>query len=116
MADLVHPRIRSTYHARSSFGQLFRQYRQYGYWKVFVNKKHLTVTTWRQLAPAGFLARAGRALRVGVVGPVPAAGRVAGLEVPALWTLLGLWLLGALGAFALSGGKWIDAPGVLRSF
>lgn len=110
------PRIRSTYHARSSFGQLFRQYRQYGYWKVFVNKKHLTITTWRQLAPAGFLLAL-----VGLTGLSvwaqfqPPTGWPA-LALPALWTLLGLWLLGALGAFALSGGRLSDVPGVLRSF
>lgn len=110
------PRIRSTYHARSSFGQLFRQYRQYGYWKVFVNKKHLTVTTWRQLAPAAFL------LALVVLGGLsvwarfrPPVGWMA-LATPALWTLLGLWLLGAVGAFAMSGGRLKDAPGVLRSF
>ena len=109
------PRIRSTYHARSSFGQLFRQYRQYGYWKVFVNKKHLTVTTWRQLAPAGFLlALAGlSALALWAQFQPPVGGRPCGARAV---DAAGLWLLGALGAFALSGGKWSDAPGVLRSF
>lgn len=48
-------RIRSRYHVRASFGKLFRQYRQYGYWKVFVNRLHGTVTTWRQLVPAAFV-------------------------------------------------------------
>ena len=110
------PRIRSTYHARSSFVQLFRQYRQYGYWKVFVNKKHLTITTWRQLAPAGFL------MALAVLGGLsvwsqfrPPVGWPA-LAVPAFCTVLGLWCVGAIGAFALSGGRWTDAPGVLRSF
>lgn len=50
------PRIQSTYHVRSSFSQLFKQYRQYGYWKVKVNMKHKTITTWRQTVPALFLA------------------------------------------------------------
>ncbi|MAC17523.1 MAG: hypothetical protein CMC97_04425 [Flavobacteriales bacterium] len=110
------PRIRSTYHARSSFGQLFRQYRQYGYWKVFVNKKHLTITTWRQLAPAGFLLAVALLAGLSVWAQFqPPAGWPA-LALPALWTLLGLWLLGAIGAFALSGGRLSDAPGVLRSF
>ena len=49
------PRIQSTYHVRSSFAQLFKQYRQYGYWKVKVNQKHKAVTTWRQTIPALFL-------------------------------------------------------------
>ena len=50
------PRIQCTYHVRSSFSQLFRQYRQYGYWKVKVNMKHKTITTWRQTVPALFMA------------------------------------------------------------
>lgn len=49
------PSIRSKYFVRSSFEKLFKQYRQYGYWKVFVNVKHKTVTTVRQLVPAIFV-------------------------------------------------------------
>lgn len=44
------------YYVRSSFGKLFKQYFQYGYWKVYVNKKHKTVTTLRQLVPVFFVA------------------------------------------------------------
>jgi glycosyltransferase involved in cell wall biosynthesis len=40
------------YRVRSSFKNLNRQYYQYGYWKVYVNKKVKTVTTVRQLFPA----------------------------------------------------------------
>lgn len=43
------------YTVRATFGKLYKQYRQYGYWKVFVNKKHRTVTTLRQLFPSVFL-------------------------------------------------------------
>ena len=43
------------YFVRASFRKLFNQYYQYGYWKVFVNKKHKTITTLRQLAPCGFV-------------------------------------------------------------
>ena len=31
------------YMVRASFPKLFKQYYQYGYWKVFVNKKHKTI-------------------------------------------------------------------------
>lgn len=48
--------IKSKYYVRGSFPKLFRQYRQYGYWKVYVNRLHGTVTTWRQLVPAAFVA------------------------------------------------------------
>ena len=48
-------KIQSLYYVRASFKKLFRQYYQYGYWKVFVNKKHRTITTVRQLVPLFFL-------------------------------------------------------------
>ena len=40
---------------RASFSKLFKQYYQYGYWKVFVNRKHKTITTVRQLVPLFFV-------------------------------------------------------------
>lgn len=43
------------YFVRASFGHLFGQYMQYGYWKVFVNRKHKAVTTMRQLVPAALI-------------------------------------------------------------
>lgn len=111
------PRIRSRYHARSTYGQLFRQYRQYGYWKVFVNKKHRTVTTWRQLAPAMFLLGSGFLL-LGGIGKalMPGAGPLWELAFPALTTLWSMWILGALGAMALGGVAPSDVLGVFRSF
>ena len=46
------PRVRSSYTPRSSVGGLFRQYVQYGYWKVAVIRKHKALAAWRHLAPA----------------------------------------------------------------
>jgi len=43
--------IRSRYFVRSSLAKLYRQYYQYGYWKVYVNRKHGQFTNLRQLAP-----------------------------------------------------------------
>lgn len=48
-------KIRSKYYVRAAYGKLYKQYRQYGYWKVYVNKKHRTVTTVRQLVPLFFV-------------------------------------------------------------
>lgn len=45
------PKIRSKYYVRSSYVKLFRQYYQYGYWKVYVNKKRKAISSLRQLAP-----------------------------------------------------------------
>ena len=47
--------IKSKYYVRGSYSKLFRQYYQYGYWKVFVNKKHKTITTVRQIVPLFFV-------------------------------------------------------------
>lgn len=44
------------YYVRSSFSGLLKQFYQYGYWKVFVNTKHKTVTTIRQVVPPLFVA------------------------------------------------------------
>lgn len=43
------------YYVRPSWRKLFRQYYEYGYWKVYVNRKHHTVTTLRQLVPLFFV-------------------------------------------------------------
>ncbi|HXS38219.1 MAG TPA: glycosyltransferase family 2 protein [Flavipsychrobacter sp.] len=43
------------YYVRTSFKNLTKQYFQYGYWKIFVNKKHKTITTSRQVIPALFV-------------------------------------------------------------
>lgn len=43
------------YFVRGSLNKAFKQFSQYGYFKVFVNKKHKTVTTLRQLVPAAFV-------------------------------------------------------------
>lgn len=43
------------YYVRGNFKGLWRQFFQYGYWKVYVNKKHKAVTTMRQLVPPAFV-------------------------------------------------------------
>jgi glycosyltransferase involved in cell wall biosynthesis len=50
------PRIRSIYTPRSSVTRLFKQYLQYGFWKVVVIRKHGAVAAWRHLVPAMFVA------------------------------------------------------------
>ncbi|HTP88952.1 MAG TPA: glycosyltransferase family 2 protein [Bryobacteraceae bacterium] len=49
------PRIRSWYWPRATLRALFRQYFEYGYWKVAVMRKHRRPPSWRSLAPAAFL-------------------------------------------------------------
>ena len=77
-------RVRSVYRPRARWGQVFRQYLQYGYWKPFVMKKHGQPASARHAVPGVF---------------------VAVLAVAALLALTGLaaWpLLALLGAYALA--------------
>jgi len=49
-------RARCVYFVRESAGALFRQYYQYGAWRLRVLRKHGEVASWRQLAPVVFYA------------------------------------------------------------
>jgi cellulose synthase/poly-beta-1,6-N-acetylglucosamine synthase-like glycosyltransferase len=49
------PQIKSWYRPRGSFSALFRQYLQYGYWKVRVIQKHKLPASWRHLVPGAFV-------------------------------------------------------------
>lgn len=49
------PRIASWYSPRASLRGLFRQYFQYGFWKVAVIRKHRLPASWRHLVPGAFV-------------------------------------------------------------
>lgn len=49
-------RAKTTYLVRGSLKKAFQQFFQYGYFKVFVGRKHKRVTTLRQLIPPLFVA------------------------------------------------------------
>lgn len=53
---LLSPDIRSRYYSRSSLRKLWRQYYQYGFWKVRVMQKHPRQMRWRQFVPPAFVA------------------------------------------------------------
>jgi len=50
------PKIKSWYYPRASIKYLFRQYVQYGYWKIRVIQKHKIPASIRHLIPGTFLA------------------------------------------------------------
>jgi len=50
----VSPRVRYSYFVRERASQLFRQYFQFGFWRIPVIQKHRRPTTARQMAPALF--------------------------------------------------------------
>ncbi len=95
------PAIRSWYYPRSSARALFRQYLQYGYWKVRVIQKHRLPASWRHLVPGTFVATLGLAL---AAAPFSVAARRAAL-----------WLAGAYAAASLVASLWTCLrPGRLR--
>jgi succinoglycan biosynthesis protein ExoA len=53
---LLDPAIRQYYVPRGSLRSVFRQYYQYGFWKVFLQLKHRHVISGRSLAPQALLA------------------------------------------------------------
>jgi len=52
---LFNANIELKYYVRGNYPNLWKQFLQYGYWKVYVNKKHKAVTTLRQLVPPLFV-------------------------------------------------------------
>lgn len=81
------PAIRSTYHGRATLAGLWRQYFQYGFWKVRVLQKHPASLQPRHAAPPLFV--------LAVVGS--ALLHLRGGRGRRLWLLVaGPWLAGAL--------------------
>ncbi len=81
------PRIRSWYHVRDSFRAVFRQYMQYGYWKVLVIRNHRLPASIRHLIPAAFVGTLGLLLITGVFWR-PALGGAIGLVGVYLFSVL----------------------------
>jgi glycosyltransferase involved in cell wall biosynthesis len=52
---LIVPQLQSRYTSRSSLALLWRQYFQYGYWKLRILQKHPRQMQWRQFIPALFV-------------------------------------------------------------
>src|SRR5262245_60335860 len=89
------PKIRSWYSPRSSLSALFRQYCQYGYWKVAVIRKHTLPGSWRHVVPVVFV---GANLLLFLL---TGAGIASGAEWR--WTALKLWACIA-GSYILASG------------
>jgi glycosyltransferase involved in cell wall biosynthesis len=64
------PRIRSWYTPRGSLRDLFRQYFQYGYWKVRVIQKHRLPASPRHLVPGIFVLGLALGWLVGFLHPI----------------------------------------------
>lgn len=99
--------VQSRYYVRASLGKLYKQYGQYGYWKVYVNLLHGQVTTFRQLVPAAFVLFV---LAGGVLSLISRAWLgpyVAGLV---------LYVVAAIWSAWRASGSIRDVPGVAVAF
>ncbi len=101
------PSIVSNYYVRGSVSKLYRQYYQYGYWKVYVNKKHKTITTIRQMVPLFFV--------LGLMG-----GILLSILFPFFWWLVlagvSLYGLMAVASGLKAGASFIEGLKISRIF
>lgn len=98
------PDIRSTYQNRTTVRGLWRQYFQYGYWKVRVMQKHPAQMRVRQFVPATFVLAL-----VGSLLLMPFGGVFT-------WPLVlvgGLYVLANIAATAVSAGRVGGKPALL---
>jgi GT2 family glycosyltransferase len=70
------PSLKTVYYSRASFGKLWRQYFQYGFYKVRVMQKRGGVASWRHLAPAGFVVALFLSIFLGWITGSPKIGLV----------------------------------------
>lgn len=100
---LLAPEIRSRYYSRSSIKSLWRQYFQYGFWKVRVMQKHPRQMSLRQFVPPAFV---GSLIGLSAVGLFSQTARVL------LSGVVGLYALANLAASAITAAKrgWRHLP------
>lgn len=110
---VLDPRIRSKYYVRAEFLKLFRQYYQYGLWKVYVNRKHQAVTSLRQLVPPVFVLFLLSALSIPFLFYYTSSGIIAS----AAWVIC-MKIYTSFGAIAAmrQKGKPLQLPGIVFSF
>jgi len=99
--------IRSRYYVRASYSRLYKQYRQYGYWKVYVNRLHGSITTMRQLVPAGLVLF----LLFGAL--------LAWATTWGAWLYFGglaVYVAAALASAVQAFRTWDDVPGIVGAF
>jgi succinoglycan biosynthesis protein ExoA len=108
---MLDPDITVMYRPRGSIGRVWRQYYEYGLWKVPVMLKHRRVLTMRSVAPLGFVLTT--LLLFAVAGRFPFARRLLLLQ----WSLYGAASV-AFAARSVSehGESWGLMPRVLAAF
>jgi glycosyltransferase involved in cell wall biosynthesis len=107
---LITPELRSRYTSRSSMPSLWRQYFEYGYWKVRVLQKHPRQMQLRQFVPAVFVLSLLASLILAVVRPA--------MGIRMMLLVGGGYLLTMLfvSTFLAFRSKWRLAPALALSF
>jgi succinoglycan biosynthesis protein ExoA len=115
------PRIKSSYTPRGSLAALFRQYLQYGFWKVAVIRKHRALASWRHVVPVLFVTAIPLSLLL--IALLAAAGMPAtaigiGAMLAAVLSVYFLACAAAALPFArsLSPGALVILPGVIAVY
>ncbi|MCP3958339.1 MAG: glycosyltransferase family 2 protein [bacterium] len=103
---LLAPDLRARYYSRSNFRTLWRQYLQYGYFKVRVLQKHTGQMKARQFVPAAFVLTL-----LTLLVPIPAV-RLVGLLAAAAYVLASV--LAAVTERRRTG--WRDVPLLILAF
>jgi hypothetical protein len=106
------PRIRSRYAPRRSLAGLFRQYVQYGFWKVAVIRKHRALASWRHLVPALFVGSLLLLAALFLLAWVLGWDVAAAIAAAALAVELGLYAI-AGGAATLALARCLRPPALL---
>ncbi len=98
--------IKSKYFSRGSLGKLWRQYFQYGFWRISTLQKHKRPATIRQLVPLLFTLSLGTLALAGLFKPI--AWKLLSVEL-VLYVLV--LLVGAVGVGARAGWRYaLPAP------
>jgi glycosyltransferase involved in cell wall biosynthesis len=94
--------IRSTYFPRAQVSDVFRQYRQYGYWKPFVMHKHGQAAALRHVVPSLFVGTwCLGLLALMLIGACLANARLGAWTAWFFYGVASLWLL-QTGVYALA--------------
>jgi hypothetical protein len=113
------PRIRSTYFNRGSLRALWRQYYQYGYWKVRVLHRHPHARRLRHVAPAALVVGLGGSALLSLAGRLPVVQgplrRLVARPAAVAWGLYAVVSLAAGIAVAARSG-WRYLPGLVVAF
>jgi len=105
---LLSPLIRSRYYSRSTFASLWKQYFQYGYWKVRVLQMHPKQMSLRQFVPFIFVSLL---ILLALLAPFSLISRIAFLGV------IGTYLAANVTAsFLIAGSRIWTIPYLLLSF